>query len=50
MSYDNYRLPANVADATLLYLARVYDMKLVTCDQAVAAICPGNKNLELLTP
>jgi len=39
-----------MADATLLHLARVHDMKLVTFDQAVAAICPWNKNLELLTP
>jgi hypothetical protein len=49
MSYENYRLPAN-GDATLLHLARVHDMQLVTFDQAVAAICPGNKNLKLLTP
>jgi hypothetical protein len=39
-----------MADATLLHLARVHDMKLVTFDQPVAAICPWNKNLALLTP
>jgi hypothetical protein len=38
-----------MADTTLLHLARVHDMKLVMFDQAVAAICPGNKNLALLT-
>jgi len=39
-----------VADATLLYLARRSGMKLVTFDQPVAAICPWPEHLELLTP
>jgi uncharacterized protein len=32
-----------MADATLLHLARVHDMKLVTFDQAVAAFVHGTK-------
>jgi hypothetical protein len=39
-----------VSDATLLFLARVQSMKLITFDQAVAAVCPWNENLALLTP
>jgi hypothetical protein len=39
-----------MADATLLHLARVHSMKLVTFDQAVAVVCPWSENLELLTP
>jgi toxin-antitoxin system PIN domain toxin len=37
-----------VSDATLLYLARVHGMKLVTFDQAVTDVCPWNENLALL--
>jgi hypothetical protein len=36
-------------DATLLHLARVHGMKLVTFDQAVTVVCPWNDNLQLLT-
>ena len=39
-----------MSDATLLYLARVHGMKLVTFDQAVVAVCAWSENLELLTP
>jgi toxin-antitoxin system PIN domain toxin len=39
-----------VSNATLLHLARVGDMKLITCDRPVAAVCPWGENLELLTP
>ena len=39
-----------VPDATLLYLARVHDMKLIMFDRAIAAICPWPEQLELLTP
>jgi hypothetical protein len=39
-----------VSDATLLLLARVQGMQLITFDQAVAAVCPWNENLALLTP
>jgi len=38
-----------VSDATLLHLARAHGLKLVTLDQAVAAICPWNENLLLLS-
>ena len=39
-----------VPDATLLYLARVHEMKLVTFDQAINSICPWPEHLELLVP
>ena len=39
-----------VPDATLLYLARVHGMKLITFDRPIAAICPWPEYLELLTP
>lgn len=39
-----------VTDATLLHLARVHGMKLVTFDQAAAVVCPWNEHLALLTP
>ena len=39
-----------VPDATLLYLARVHGMKLITFDRPIAAICPWPEHLELLTP
>jgi len=39
-----------VPDATLLHLARVHGMKLITFDQPIAAICPWPEHLELLTP
>jgi len=39
-----------VSDATLLHLARVCDLKLTTFDRPVAAVCPWDDNLELLTP
>jgi uncharacterized protein len=39
-----------VSDATLLHLARVGGLKLVTFDQPVAAVCPWPEHLELLTP
>ena len=38
------------SDATLLHLARVCDLKLTTFDRPVAAVCPWDDNLELLTP
>jgi len=39
-----------IPNATLLHLARVHDMKLITFDQPIAAICPWPEHLELLTP
>jgi esterase/lipase superfamily enzyme len=39
-----------VSDATLLHLARVSGLKLVTFDRPVAAVCPCPDHLELLTP
>jgi toxin-antitoxin system PIN domain toxin len=39
-----------VSDATLLHLARVGGLKLVTLDRPVAAVCPWPEHLELLTP
>jgi toxin-antitoxin system PIN domain toxin len=39
-----------VSDATLLYLAYVYGLKLTTFDRPLAAVCPWDANLELLTP
>jgi uncharacterized protein len=39
-----------VPDATLLHLARVNGLKLVTFDQPVAAVCPWPEHLALLTP
>jgi toxin-antitoxin system PIN domain toxin len=39
-----------VSDATLLHLARVCGLKLITLDRPVAAICPWDDHLELLTP
>jgi len=39
-----------VSDATLLYLARVGGLKLVTFDRPVAAVCPWPEHLELLIP
>ncbi len=39
-----------VSDATLLYLAREGNMKLVTFDRPVTAICPWQEHLEILTP
>jgi len=39
-----------VSDATLLYLARVHGMKLITFDRPIAAVCPWPDHLELLTP
>lgn len=39
-----------VSDATLLHLARVHHLKLVTLDQAVAHICPWSENLLILSP
>jgi hypothetical protein len=39
-----------VPDATLLHLARVHDMKPVTFDQPIAALCPWPEHLEVLTP
>ena len=39
-----------VPDATLLYLARVLGMKLITFDRPIATMCPWPEHLELLTP
>ena len=39
-----------VSDATLLHLARLGGLKLVTFDRPVAAVCPWPEYLELLTP
>jgi hypothetical protein len=39
-----------VSDATLLHLAHVGGLKLVTFDRPVAAMCPWPEHLELLTP
>jgi toxin-antitoxin system PIN domain toxin len=39
-----------VSDATLLHLARVGGLTLVTFDRPVAAVCPWPDHLELLTP
>jgi hypothetical protein len=39
-----------VSDATLLHLARVGGLKLVTFARPVAAVCPWSEHLELLTP
>jgi len=39
-----------VSDATLLHLARIGGLKLVTFDRPVAAVCPWPEHLELLTP
>lgn len=39
-----------VSDAVLLYLARVHDLTLITFDQAAAAVCAWQKNLQILTP
>ena len=39
-----------VSDATLLHLAHVCGLKLTTFDRPVAAVCPWDDNLELLTP
>jgi hypothetical protein len=39
-----------VSDATLLHLARFHGMKLVTFDQALAAISPWTENLKVLIP
>jgi toxin-antitoxin system PIN domain toxin len=39
-----------VPDATLLHLARVHGLKLTTFDRPMAAVCPWDDNLELLTP
>lgn len=38
-----------VPDATLLYLARVHGMKLITFDRPITATCPWPDHLELLT-
>ena len=38
-----------VPDATLLYLAHVHDMKLVTFDRPIAALCPWPVHLDVLT-
>jgi hypothetical protein len=38
-----------VPDATLLYLARVHGMKLITFDRPRAAMRPWPEHLELLT-
>jgi uncharacterized protein len=38
-----------VPDATLLYVARVHGMKLVTFDQSSKVICPWAENLEVLS-
>jgi hypothetical protein len=39
-----------VSDVTLLSLACVCSLKLITFDQPVAAVCPWDENLERLTP
>jgi len=39
-----------ISDATLLHLARVCGLKLITFDRPLAAICPWDDHLELLTP
>jgi uncharacterized protein len=39
-----------VSDATLLHLARLGGLKLVTFDRPVAAVCPWPEHLELLRP
>ena len=39
-----------VSDATLLHLARLGELKLVTFERPVAAVCPWPEHLELLTP
>jgi toxin-antitoxin system PIN domain toxin len=39
-----------VSDATLLHLAREHGLKLTTFDRPVAAVCPWDDTLELLTP
>lgn len=46
----NIRGYRQVPDATLLHLARVHDMKLITFDRPIAAVCPWPEHLELLTP
>ena len=38
-----------VSDATLAFLARVHELKLVTFDQAVESVCPWKENLLLLS-
>jgi toxin-antitoxin system PIN domain toxin len=38
-----------VSDATLLHIARVNNLRLVTLDQAVASICPWSENLLVLS-
>jgi len=39
-----------VPDATLLHLARIHQMKLLTFDQAVANVCPWEEHLETILP
>jgi toxin-antitoxin system PIN domain toxin len=39
-----------VSDAILLHIAKVHGLKLVTFDQASAALCPWPGTLELLSP
>ena len=37
-----------IADATLLHLARFHGMKLATFDASITAICPWPENLEVI--
>jgi hypothetical protein len=39
-----------VSDASLLYIARMHGLKLVTLDQAIMSICPWSESLLLLSP
>lgn len=39
-----------VSDATLLHIARVHGMQLVTFDKAVSTLCPWDENVSLLHP
>jgi hypothetical protein len=38
-----------IPDATLLYVARVNGMKLVTFDQSAKAVCPWPQHIEILS-
>lgn len=39
-----------VADATLLHVARAHNLKLITFDKPLATLCPWSENLEILKP
>jgi toxin-antitoxin system PIN domain toxin len=46
----NIRGYRQVPDATLLYLARVHGLQLITFDRPLAIICPWSEHVTLLTP